>query len=234
MRRGVLACIVACLLAPLPARAAVAVPLLPGLRDRLVVIDPGHGGVDPGAVGHGYRESTINIAVSRIVAEDLRALGVRTWLTHGGPMGGQNAAGAELNPDRRLNLRLRTAEANRLRPDCFLSIHVNHFSGARARGSQVFIDKCADESSQRLAEYLTQHLRAVTGSRRQVSRSINHYLLKHVAVPRATVELGFISNPAEANLLASPTYERRLAHAVAIAVLQFLSDHPQVQHSLGS
>lgn len=222
-----IACLVAWITASTPVGAA-SMPLLPGLRDRLVVIDPGHGGVDPGAVGHGYRESTINIAVSRLVAQDLGALGVRTWLTHGGPMGG--AAGAELEPRRRLNLRIRTAEANRLRPDCFLSIHVNHFHG-RARGSQVFIDRLADEPSQRLADYLTLRLREVTGSPRPVSRSINHYLLKHVEVPRATVELGYISNRAEADLLASPTYERRLAHAIAVAVVQFLSDHPQVQHS---
>ena len=186
------------------------------LRGRVVAVDPGHGGIDPGALGpHGLNEDTVVWGVSVRLAAMLERAGAVVVLTRSGdiPLAGTTVQGP--SERRRIHLRQRVLGINAAAADVAVSIHANHFSNPTERGAQVFYNAHRFPQSKELALLLqTQLARVVGGTRRVVSEHINHYFLNQTAMPAATVEIGFLSNPQEAQLLAQPDYQERIAYAI--------------------
>jgi len=102
-----------------------------------------------------------------------------------------------------------------------VSIHCNDFEDPRIKGAQVFYKSSTDELSGRLAELIQKELEASTGTSREVSDEIDHFMLEGTQVPAVTVELGFLSNPDEEKLLGSPGYQETLADCICNAVILF-------------
>jgi len=191
------------------------------LRGRVVAIDPGHGGVDPGAIGpRGITEDAVVWAVSQDLTAMLQRAGAVVLLTrgtNGEPVRGTTTAGPATR--RRLDLRTRVAQLNARGADVVLSIHANHFTDPRAHGAQTFYGSSQRAESKLLAGLVQEQLAVLTGeTRRLISDEVNHYLLRAAAMPAVTVEIGFLSNPREAALLADPTYQRRIAYALFVAL----------------
>jgi N-acetylmuramoyl-L-alanine amidase len=208
--------------AHLPAAGARSYPI----AGRTVVIDPGHGGIDPGACGHGLLEADINLAVGRLLADRLSQAGIVVVLARGtrhGILGrgwrGKNRQRAELEA--------RTNLGNQVAADAYLSVHCNAWHGGGvARGAQVFIDPNSSPASELLAKEIMAALTRGTGTRRKLSQRINHYVLKNVHVPVVTIEMGFVTDAEDARRLADPDYRRRLADLIALAVLRYLAEVP--------
>ncbi len=178
-----------------------------------VVIDPGHGGKDPGAIGVGdVCEKRVTIAIAQMVY--LKALE---------------------HPKLRVVLSRRNDEyvppadrvfvANRLGADIYVSIHANAFSSANVSGIEtlVYESEGRESASYRLAEILQQHLVAQTGAKdRGVRRA--PLFIRQAQMPATLVEVGFLTNHLEAKRLQNLSYQSRIAGAILDAILEFLQE----------
>lgn len=196
-----------------------------GLTPRLVVLDPGHGGRDPGAEVDGVDEADVNLAVSKALAKELRATGVDVFVTR------QTAAG--VLPSRthfdnrpREEMRTRAGMAQKRPFDAFLALHCNVWrGGGSARGAQAFVDRQGTPASVRLGEVLSANFRTGLPYARPLSRKIDHYLLKALADRTAvTVEMGFLTDPGEQGRLLSRDYQKQLARVMTAALVQHFTD----------
>jgi N-acetylmuramoyl-L-alanine amidase len=231
----------------------------PPPRDWVIVIDPGHGGRDPGAVANSakLREEEIVLDVARRLQGKLaESKGVKVVLTRGS--------------DKSLRLAERVRLAEEAQGDVFISIHVNGCPSQSARGAEVFflslqgstdaeahavaeLENAADaedlpvpseiaklpfggdliqtathQRSSLLAEVL---LEALGGNRLSATRGVkqaNFVVLRSYRVPSVLVELGFISNAADARQLASPEHRQALAETMARGLLAY---HERYAHA---
>lgn len=188
-------------------------------RGALVAIDPGHGGPDPGAVGAaGVREKDVVLAIALRLEGLLNRAGVYTLVTRREDV---DLADEGASPRKAQDLRRRAERANVAAADVFVSIHANAFPGSRWRGAQTFYFP-GDGQGRRLATAIQDALQAEFGPSNRRPQPGNYRVLRDTVMPAAVVEVGFLSNPAEEQLLAEPGHQGRLAHAIYEGILQFL------------
>jgi len=185
---------------------------LPVIRDGrvLVVLDPGHGGSDPGAVGiGGLSEIDIVGPISERVAELLEASGVQATLTRTG--------------DYDLELEPRVDMANRLGANLFLSIHANAIDMSRpdVNGIETYYF----ESGDRFAEAIHDSVIEATGSIDRGVRTARFYVLRNTDMPSVLLEIGFVTGATDAARLSDANYRETLAQAIARGVLQYVQDY---------
>lgn len=201
------------------ARTAEAVALF---ESRVVVIDPGHGGRDPGAVGHGAVEKEVVLEISKYLKDFLEKSGARVILTRDSD---RNLTEDGKGLNMRTDMEARVAIGNSQGADVFLSIHANAFPSPRWGGAQTFYDGTRHPLNESLALSIQKALVEHTGmTDRRVSQDIKHYVLKHVTVPAVTVEVGFLSHPREAALLQQPDYQRKVAWAIFMGLARFFRE----------
>lgn len=194
------------------------------LVGKVIVIDPGHGGPDSGAVGvAGTREKDVVLAVSLRLRDLLVSAGARPILTRETDKDLRDQA-VLTEPKRRwqeLAARVRVAEVNRA--DVFLSIHANKFRrNSPWKGAQVFYDPRGRLEGERLARVLQEALREQTHTTR-THRPIQQFVLQRSPVPAANVELGFLSNTQEEQMLRDPEYQQKLAYTILLGLARYFS-----------
>ena len=179
-----------------------------------VVIDPGHGGPDPGAVGiNGLRETDVVLDVSLQVAQILQAKGVQVLLTR------TSEVDVDLPP--------RVALANNSRADLFLSIHANALSMSRPDVNGIETFYFQDGPSRRLAEAVQQQmLRVSPGSPDRGARPGRFFVIRRTVMPAALAEMGFVTGQLDSPRLADPAFRRRMAVAIATGLLNYLIANP--------
>lgn len=177
-----------------------------------IMLDPGHGGSDPGAVGPGgVREKDLNLAVAQQVAQYLKSV-VEVRLTRW--------EDRSLGKDEVSDLAARVAAAEEWPADYFIAVHCNS-ADAAARGAETYA-LAPGGQGERLAAAIQSRLVAETGLSDRGVRFARFYVLRKTSMPAVLVELGFLSNPAEERLLADPAFQRRAARALAGGVATFL------------
>ncbi len=198
-------------------------PYQPGLRGKVIVIDPGHGGSDPGAHGSAnVQEKDVNLAVSLKLAALLEKEGAVICLTRqtDRDVYGPNASASQ-------ELGARTAFASFNEADLFISIHSNWFGNPEVNGSGSYY--YANSYYSRL---LAKHLqRGMSDAAKLKDRGIytaNFYVLKHSEMPACLLELGFLSNRQEEKLLASPQIQDKLAAGIAVGLKTFFEQASQL------
>lgn len=191
-------------------------------QETVVVIDPGHGGEDPGAVDetNGILEKTINLQVARKMQVRLEAAGHRVMMTRD-----QDDAFCH-SPDGRfvkrwISLEERVALANNNAADIFVSIHANSFHDRTCAGAEIFYHR-ASEEGRILAETFRSVLQSLHPPVECRVKPSDYYVLRSTRMPSVLVEMGYITNESEAKLLLEPTYQERLAEAFTAAVNQYL------------
>ena len=182
-----------------------------------VMVDPGHGGRQPGAISiYHQEEKTITLAVGTAVASYLQAGNVRITLTR--------------TTDQTILPQDRVVIANRAMPDLFLCIHADSTSGpgrSLARGYTILVPQRTSPESRAVAAAIHARLKPLCPAGRGVhtdSRGIR--VLKDTHCPSVLVELGFLTNPYEASLLADPGYQDKLAQAIAQGVVDYFAAQP--------
>ncbi|BEP29865.1 N-acetylmuramoyl-L-alanine amidase [Helicovermis profundi] len=179
-------------------------------KNTLVVIDPGHGGSDAGAVGSKTYEKTLALIVGKKVKKELESLGFKVYITR--------------DNDKRVSLQERTNIANSLGADLFVSIHMNSYVNANPYGLEVLYNPNDKLKNKEFAEFTKNELINSLGAfdRGIVSRP-RLYVLRHTEMPSILTELGFISNPTEQDKLMNVDYQTKAAKAIAKGILDFLS-----------
>ncbi|MFB2938115.1 N-acetylmuramoyl-L-alanine amidase [Aerosakkonemataceae cyanobacterium BLCC-F154] len=172
----------------------------------LVVIDPGHGGKDPGAIGiGGLREVDVVLPIGLQVARLLEQQGVQVVLTR--------------NADYFVELPGRTAMANRANADIFVSIHANAVAN---RPDVSGLETYYLSSGLTLARFIHNSiLQSINVPDRGVRRA-RFYVLRHSAMPAVLVETGFVTGLEDSAKLATPAYQSQMAEAIARGILQYL------------
>jgi N-acetylmuramoyl-L-alanine amidase len=180
-------------------------------RGRLVVvIDPGHGGPDPGAVGiGGLQEKGITLDISRQVATKLAQQGVQVVMTR--------------EDDRDLDLEPRVVLAERANASLFVSIHANAISLSRpdVNGLETYYYS----SGERLARTIHSNVLQGTGARDRGVRSARFYVLRKTSMPSVLVEVGFVTGAEDAARLSTSSYRTQMADAIARGVLQYIQQN---------
>ena len=186
--------------------------LLPDVRRGMykVVIDPGHGGPDSGAVGiGGIKETDVVLDISLQVTELLRNKGVKVHLTR--------------STETDLDLPPRVAMANRLRANAFISIHANASTNTRKDVNGIETFYFSGSRGFNLASDIQEQLLNVspTSPNRGVRRG-RFFVIRRTNMPAALVETGFLTGRIDSSKLASASHRRKLSFAIAKGILNYL------------
>lgn len=181
---------------------------------KIIVIDPGHGGSDPGAVSiNGLQEKTVNLAVARILKALLEEAGAKVVMTRTGDQSVSNLQ--------------RVAIANQAGADLYISIHANAFSSSESNGTETHYCPLNSHSSasRYLAHQVQGELISALGLRDRGVKANSYYILKNTEMPAALVEMAFITNPAEEEILKSAEMQFEAAQALFRGLASYLLKH---------
>lgn len=198
-------------------------PIRPGsispqtLAGRTIVVDPGHGGADPGTVGVGRTTEAENVlAVAWELKEMLEGVGARVIMTRQSnvnPADGTAYAGQADS-----QLAARTAQANRHNADIFVSLHNDWADDPSVTGSAAYYYHGQDWA---LADAIQ---RGLISQLKSVDRGVRHgnfYVLRNTSMPAALVEIGFLSNAREADLLGQRWYRLEAARGIFYGIIEY-------------
>lgn len=193
-----------------------------------VILDPGHGGMDGGAVSaDGLQEKDLNLAIARKTRMLLRLTGVDAAMTRDTDVSLDYRQGQAVRQNKQNDLKARARLAERFPQSDFISIHMNQFPQAQYRGAQVFYG--ANSRAPELAQRMQQAFRTIDpeNSRQTKPAPEGVYLMRQIRAPAVIAECGFLSNPQEAALLARQDYQKKIALAITGAYLQFASQEEE-------
>ena len=197
-----------------------------GDNGKLIIIDPGHGGEDSGAIGtNGSLEKDLNLQLSLCIGEMLLDKGYTVIYTRTddrllyGEAG--NIAGMKKIYD--LKNRCQVAKEN---PDAvFVSIHMNSFGESIYSGLQVYYST-TNPDSRELAEAIQGEVVGTLqpNNKRKIKLGRDLYLMENTENPAVLVECGFISNPEECKKLSEKEYQKQLSFAIVCGIIKYMED----------
>lgn len=190
-------------------------------RDPVIVIDPGHGGEDPGMLGvGGLKEKGINLAVAWKLKEILQEQGFSVVMTREEDT---CLCGEDARNKKAQDMQKRIAIIEEASPLLTVSIHQNSYQDPEVFGPQVFYYTDSAEG-EALAGFLQEELNQGLSIKRPRKEKGNktYYLLKKSKGVLAIVECGFLTNPEEAALLQEEKYQKKVAEAIARGIGRYL------------
>lgn len=190
-------------------------------RDPVIVIDPGHGGEDPGMLGvGGLKEKGINLAVAWKLKEILQKQGFSVIMTREEDT---CLCGEDARNKKAQDMQKRIAIIEEASPLLTVSIHQNSYQDPEVFGPQVFYYTDSAEG-EALAGFLQEELNQGLSIKRPRKEKGNktYYLLKKSKGVLAIVECGFLTNPEEAALLQEEKYQKKVAEAIARGIGRYL------------
>ena len=185
------------------------------LNQRVIVLDPGHGGLDNGASIAGVDEDELNLKISFALKEELESRGATVYITR---TDDQDMTRRNYNYSKQDDMYLRALKIDEYQPDLFLSIHLNS-SNSSAWGSQVFYYK-KSEDGKRLADSIHNQMKTLTGTRKNISSS-SIYILRATQSLGVLIECGFLSNANERGQLKSRSYHKKLATVISDGIQDY-------------
>lgn len=197
---------------------------LPTLR-KVIIIDPGHGGIDGGMVGTttGIHESEINLEISKKLRNYLEESGSLVLMTRDKDVGLYTDSGS-IRKKKNEDLRNRKRLFDESSADIVISIHSNSFSESKYYGAQSFYNPNC-EASKLMAELIQEELIRVldNNNTRKAKAKNDVYILKNIKVPTVIIECGFLSNPKEERLLQNSNYQEKIAWSIYVGILKYFN-----------
>ena len=187
-----------------------------GLKGKLIVLDPGHGASDPGAIGpRGTYEKKLNLDLGLKVKAILERAGARVVMTRQ-----TDVDLSTPNMSDRDELRARTMVANKRKADVFISIHHNASANTALTGTTTYyFNKTVHDAV--LAKCLQSAMVRGGGLDNIGVRTANFFVVKNAWMPAALLEIGFLSNPQEEQMLNNPAFQQKMALAIVAGIDQF-------------
>ncbi|MBQ1417710.1 MAG: N-acetylmuramoyl-L-alanine amidase [Selenomonas sp.] len=190
-----------------------------GLKGRVIVIDPGHGGSDSGAIGPtGVMEKSITLRVGNELRRLLTQEGATVYMTR--------STDKEVSPKRSKatdieELQARCDVANQKNADIFVSIHMDSFTNDAAKGTTGYYYSLGNKRSRILADKIRAGVIDQLGTQSRGTQSSNFYVVKHTDMPATLVELAFISNKNEEQLMNSEDGIKKAAQGIADGIADY-------------
>ena len=206
-------------------REKVVTSYLP-MTNKVIGIDPGHGGIDPGAIGkNGISENEINLNISIKLKRFIEQSGGIVVITRDDTRGLYTDESTSVKNIKTEDLRRRKEIINGGKCDMFLTIHLNSFPQSKYYGAQTFY-KTECEESRKLAYIVQEELKNILDkeNKRLPQKRDDVYLLREVEVPSILIECGFLSNSREERLLAEERYQEKIAWAIYIGIMKYFNE----------
>lgn len=191
---------------------------------KVIVIDAGHGGEDPGAVGvNGYLEKDINLEMALLVGEELKSRGYEVVYTRTDDRmlysEEDNITGLRKLSD----LKTRCRISNESSAALFISLHMNSYGDGRYSGLQVYYTDNSSES-ERLAQSIQTSVKAELQPKndRKVKSGKDLYLLENCTGVGVLVECGFLTNAEECEKLSQKEYQKQLSFAIVCGIINYI------------
>ena len=185
------------------------------VNSKVIILDAGHGGWDPGKTGtQGDNEKNIILQIAQKLKQYLEQGGAVVYMTRNS----DEALGEKKGEDMKERKRI----ANESEGERFISIHQNAFPKGSAKGAQVFYHKQSQEGK-KLAEEIQKSLKKYVDDEniREVKENTNYYILKKTELPSALVECGFLSNLEEEKKLNTEEYQQKVAWAIYVGIMNY-------------
>lgn len=202
------------------------------LAGQVIVLDPGHGGPDGGAVGKDREKTTekvITLEVAKMTRQYLEQAGALVYLTRETDIDLADEFTKGIANRKSQDIRRRLQFIHDKEADFFISIHLNSLPSTRWRGAQTFFYPRFPENIQLARAIQDEIIINMKNTERQALQLNTIYLLKYAKVPGALVEIGFLSNEAERELLKQRTYQQQIAASIYKGILHYLENPPDME-----
>lgn len=189
-----------------------------GIDGKIITLDAGHGGSDPGAIGSdGTKEKNITLAITKIVKEILEDKGAKVYMTRTTDVDvfGPNASDAE-------ELQARVNVGEKYNSDMFVSLHINSSVNKNVGGFSTYYYPKTDNDL-RLAKNIQNKLAANFGVDDLGVRQANFYVIKRISMPAVLVEMCFISNEKELTLMKGQWFQKKTARLIAEGIEKYFA-----------
>lgn len=197
-----------------------------GEEQPVVILDPGHGGIDGGAEANNLIEKDINLAIALNLRDFLSVQGFRVIMTREDDRSIHEEGLTQISRQKRSDMyqRLKIIEDH---PEAiFISVHQNKFEQSSSRGAQIFYSQNDPQSkvlAQKLQDSFQQNLQP--DNTRQIKPAENNlFLLYEAQIPAVMAECGFLSNPEEAHNLSTEQYQQQTAFTIYCGLMDYLQD----------
>lgn len=185
------------------------------LIGKVIYIDPGHGGIDPGATYKDIYEKDINLSIALKLKKELENNGAIVYLTRYDDID----LSISTNNHKKSDLNNRVRAINNSNADLFISIHLNSY-GTSWHGVQIFYDD-NNSTNEGLASIMDKNIKNLNGNRTYKKKN-NLYLLKNIKIPGILVEVGFLSNENERYLLTNSKYQEKVSKSLCNGIKEYL------------
>ncbi len=181
------------------------------LSGKTIVVDPGHGGKDPGASGNGLREKDLLLDVGILTRLNLQAAGAKVIMTR--------------DSDVFITLDDRVTVANDAKADAFISVHANSASSSSAHGTETYWNSTyASKESHQLAETIQKHLITSLKTSDRGAKQANFRVITKTTMPSVLIELGFITSSIDAEKMKTDQFKQDAAKAILKGVTEFYAN----------
>lgn len=189
-------------------------------RNYTVVIDPGHGGSDPGSIGYKtkVKESDLNLKLSKMLKKKLEDAGINIVMTRESEESLAQGSGKKFKKE---DMKLRKDLIKEIRPNMVISIHQNSYTNHSLRGAQVFYDKTSDISKQ-IAQFIQEEFVKNLDHGNKSTSPGDYFMLKCTTAPSVIVECGFLSNADDEKLLLDESYQEKIVDSIYLGIVKFL------------
>jgi len=184
------------------------------LSKKIILIDAGHGGWDPGKVSGKTEEKIINLEISKKLQAYLEQADATVFMTR--------VDDTDLAHTKKSDMYSRKITADTSSADIFVSIHQNSFPDSSVQGAQVFYFNQSD-NSKRLAECIQNEIKSfvINKNKYEAKENSSYYVLKQTKMPAVIVECGFLTNPNEKSNLQDSDYQDRIAWAIYMGIVDY-------------
>lgn len=195
------------------------------ITNKIIAIDPGHGGPDPGKVSkNGLMEDELNLEIALNLKRLIEQSGGIVIMTRETEEGLHSPLAKTLREMKREDLHKRKEIVDKNESHIFVSIHLNSFTKTNYHGAQAFYKKDSKES-EKLALIIQDGLRNILDpdNNREPQDRDDIFLLNEIDIPSVLIECGFLSNEREAELLADELYQEKVAWSIYIGIMNYFN-----------
>ena len=203
------------------------------ITNKIIAIDPGHGGPDPGKVSKsGLMEDELNLEIALNLKRLIEQSGGIVIMTRETEEGLHSPSAKNLREMKREDLHRRKEIVDENESHIFVSIHLNSFTQTNYHGAQAFYKKDSKEG-EKLALIIQEQLRNILDpeNHRDPQEREDIFLLNEIEIPSVLIECGFLSNEREAELLADELYQEKIAWSIYIGIMNYFN---QLENELES
>lgn len=190
------------------------------LLGKVIYIDAGHGGLDPGTIYKNIYEKDINLSISKKLQEVLENEGAIVYQTR---YGDYDLANINAYGRKKSDLNNRAKIINESKADIYISIHLNSISSSTWSGAQVFYDD-VNKNNYNLAVIMQKQLKKDLKTSREIKEISTMLMNRKIKIPGILIEVGFLSNPNDRYLLRQSEYQYNVSDSIKEGIIKYFKD----------